>query len=49
MSEEEDAVRSHSVKIDSSSIERVEEFRYLGTTSTNQNSLQGEINRILKL
>jgi hypothetical protein len=29
--------------IDNSSIERVEEFKYLGTTLTNQNSIQEEI------
>jgi sorting nexin-29 len=33
----------HSVKIDNSSIERVEEFKYLGTTLTDQNSIQEEI------
>ena len=49
MSREQDAGRSHSIKIDSSSIERVEEFRYLGTTSTNQNSIQEEIKSRLKL
>jgi UDP-galactopyranose mutase len=32
-----------------SSIERVEEFKYLGTTLTNQNSIQAEIKTILKL
>jgi hypothetical protein len=31
-------------KIDSSSFERVEKFEYLGTTITNQNSIQEEIN-----
>ena len=31
------------IKIDNSSFERVEEFKYLGTTSTNQNSTQEEI------
>jgi hypothetical protein len=31
------------VKIDNSSIERVEEFKYLGTTITDQNSIQVEI------
>jgi len=31
------------MKIDNSSIERVEEFKYLGTTLTNQNSIQEEI------
>jgi hypothetical protein len=29
---------SHSIKTDSSSFERTEEFKYLGTTLTNQNS-----------
>jgi hypothetical protein len=37
------------VKIDNSSIERVEEFRYLGTTLTDQNSIQEEIKSRLKL
>ena len=36
-------------KIDNSSIERVEEFKYLGTTLTNKNSIQEEINSRLKL
>ena len=31
------------MKTDNSSIERVEEFKYLGTTLTNQNSIQEEI------
>jgi len=31
------------MKIDNSSCERVEEFKYLGTTLTNQNSIQEEI------
>jgi hypothetical protein len=39
----------HSVKIDNSSIERVEEFKYLGTTLTDQNSIQEEIKFRLKL
>jgi len=37
------AGRSHSLNIDNSSFERVEEFRYLGTTLTNQKSIQEEI------
>jgi hypothetical protein len=37
------------MKIDNSSIERVEEFKYLGTTLTNQNSIQVEIKNRLKL
>ena len=36
------------MKIDNSSIERVEEFKYLGTTLTNQNSIQEEIKSRLK-
>ena len=35
--------RIHSMKIDNNSIERVEEFKYFGTTLTNQNSIQEEI------
>ena len=35
--------------IDNSSFERVEEFKYLGTTLTNQNSVQEEIKSRLKL
>jgi len=41
--------RSHNIKIDNSSIERVEEFKYLGTTLTNKNSIQEEIKSRLKL
>jgi hypothetical protein len=37
------AVVVASMKIDNSSFERVEEFRYLRTTLTNQNSIQEEI------
>ena len=49
MSREQTAGLSHTMKIDNSSIERVEEFKYLGTTSTNQNSIQKEIKSRLKL
>ena len=42
MSRDQNAGRSHNMKIDNSSIERVEEFKYLGTTLTNQNSVQEE-------
>ena len=40
---------SHTMKVDNSSIERFEEFIYLGTTLTNQNSIQEEIKSRLKL
>ena len=36
------------MKIDNSCIERVEEFKYLGTTLTNKNSIQEEIKSRLK-
>jgi hypothetical protein len=37
MSRHHDAGRSHSIKTENNSSERVEEFKYLGTTLTNQN------------
>jgi len=37
------------MKSDNSSIERVEEFKYLGTTLSNKNSIQEEIKSRLKL
>ena len=43
MSREKNAGRIHSVRIDNSTFERVEEFGYLGTTLTNQNSIAEEI------
>ena len=49
MSRDRNAGRGHSVKIDNTSIERVEEFKYLGTTITDQNSIQEEIKSRLKL
>ena len=48
MSRDQKAGRSHNIKTDNSSFERVEEFTYLGTTLTNQNSLQEEIKSRLK-
>ena len=49
MSREQTAGISHTMKADNSSIERVEEFKYLGMTLTNQNSIQKEIKSRLKL
>jgi hypothetical protein len=48
MSRDQNAGRIHSVRIDNSTFERVEEFKYLGTTSTNQNSIPEEINSRLR-
>ena len=45
MSRDQNEGRSHCMKIDNNSIERVEDFKYLGTTLTNKNSIQEEIKR----
>ena len=39
MSRDQNAGRIHSVRIDNSTFDRVEDFKYLGTTLTNQNSI----------
>ena len=39
----QNAGRSHSIKIDNGCFERVEEFKDLGTTLIDQNSIQEEI------
>jgi len=48
MSRDQIAGRSYSMKTDTISFERVEEFKYSGTTLTNQNSIQEEIKSKLK-
>ena len=48
MSRDQNAGQSYSMKTDNSSFGRVEEFKYLGTTLTNQNSIQEEIKSRLK-
>ena len=48
MSGDQNAGRSDSIKCDNISSERVDEFKYLGTTSTNQTYLQEEIKSRLK-
>jgi len=45
MSRDQNARRSHSTKIDNSLFEIVEQFKYLGTTLTKQNSIQEEIKK----
>jgi len=48
MSRDLNAGRIQSVRIDNSTFERVEEFKYLGTTLTNQNSFAEEIKSRLR-
>jgi len=48
MYRDENARRSHSMRVDNISVERVEEFKYLGITLTYQNSIQKENKRRLK-
>ena len=48
MSRDQNAGRIHSVRIDNSTFERVEEFKYLGTTLTNQNSIAEEVKSRLR-
>jgi len=49
MSREQNAGRKHSVRINNSTFERVEEFKYLRTNLTNQNSIPEEIKSRLRL
>jgi hypothetical protein len=49
MSRDQNAGRSYSMTINNSYIERVEEFKYLGTTLTNKNSIQEEIKSRLNM
>ena len=48
MSRDQNAGRIHNVRIDNSTFDRVEDFKYLGTTLTNQNSVAEEIKSRLK-
>jgi UDP-galactopyranose mutase len=48
ISQDQNAGQIHSINIDNSFFERVEEFKYLETTITNQNSVQEEIKRRMK-
>jgi hypothetical protein len=43
MSRDHSAVRGHNINIDDSSLERVEEFKYLGTTLLHQKSIQEKL------
>jgi hypothetical protein len=48
MSQSQNARHDHNIKIDNKSFERVEEFKYLGATLTNRNSIHEEIKSRLK-
>ena len=48
MSRDQNAGRIQRVRIDISAFERVEEFKYLGTTLTDKNSIQEEIKSRLR-
>ena len=48
MSRDQNAGRIHSVRIDDITFERAEEFKYLGTTLANQNSIVEEIKSSLR-
>jgi len=48
MSRDQKAGRSHNIKIGNSSFQRLEQFKYLGRTLTNQSSIQDEITSRLK-
>jgi len=48
MSRDQNVGPSHSIKIDNSSFEGVEQLQYSGTNLTNHNSFQEEINSRLK-
>jgi hypothetical protein len=48
MSRDQNAGRIHSLRSDNSTFERVEEFKYLGTTLTYQNSIAEDIKSRLR-
>jgi len=48
MCRDQNAGRIQSVRIDNSIVQKVEEFKYLGTTLTNQNSIAEEIKSRLR-
>ena len=49
MSRDQNAGRIHSVRMNNSTFERVEEFKYFCTTLTNQNAIQEEIKSRLRV
>jgi hypothetical protein len=49
MSQDQNAGQNHNIKLDNKFFERVEWFKYLGTTLMNRNSIQEEIKSRVKL
>jgi hypothetical protein len=45
MSRDQNAGQNYNTKVDNKSFERAEQFIYLGTTLTNRNSIQEELNQ----
>jgi hypothetical protein len=43
MSRDQNTGQNHNIKLDNKSFEMVQQFKYLGTTPTNRNSIQDEI------
>jgi hypothetical protein len=48
MSRNQNAGHNHNINLESKSFERAEEFKYLGTTLTNRNSIHQQIKSRLK-
>jgi hypothetical protein len=48
MSGDQKAGQNHNIKVDNKSFKRVEQFKYLGTTLKDRNSIQEEIKSRLK-
>jgi hypothetical protein len=48
MSRDQNSGQNHNIKIDNKCFERAEQFKYLGTTLTNRNSIHEEIKSRLK-
>jgi hypothetical protein len=48
VSRNQNAGQNHNIRIDNKSFESIEQFKYLGTTLTNRNSIQDEIKNRLK-
>jgi hypothetical protein len=49
MSRNQNARRSYYIKFDSSFVQRMEEFKYLGTNIKNQNSFQEKIKSVSEI